>query len=279
MISNLYGASECDVKTNCRIKYYYDSSGNPYPVQLLYCRDKKIFLPPDFELDVPKKITAKRKDKDTEASHCSADNEHSIMRARKNLYDIIRCNAFTHFITLTFNGDLVDREDYTSVVRKFSLWCDNRVRRKDLIYAGVIERHKESNGLHFHLLGNDVLTLVDSGTVKCKGRKKPIRIATADRYGIPESDRKTVYNIPEWSYGFSTALEITGDDKRTKVAGYLKKYLTKDFEKIGGRYYYSGGKLLRPTYKYVDYEVNENEADFVFSVGGCCYYGVSLDKE
>lgn len=277
MKTNLFGASEFDVKTNCRIKYYYDSSGNLYPTQLLYCRDRKIFLPPEFELDTTPKQHTKREDNETQTSPCTANSESAIIRAKKNLYDIIRCNPFTHFVTLTFDSAVVDREDYTAVVRRFSQWCDNRVRRKDFIYAGVIERHKQSNGLHFHVLCNDVLTFVDSGTVKCVGRKKPIKIATADKYKIPESDRKTVYNIPEWSYGFSTALEITNDDKCAKVANYLKKYLTKDFEKIGGRYYYSGGNLRRPVYKYVDYEINEDEADFVISVGGVCYYGQCLE--
>jgi hypothetical protein len=118
---------------------------------------------------------------------------------------------------------------------------------------------------------------VDSGTVKCRGRKKPIKIATADRYGIPEADRKTVYNITDWSYGFSTAIEITEDPTGAKVAAYLKKYLTKDFEKIGGRYYYSGGSLRRPLYKYVDADLSDSDCDFEFSVGGNVYRGLCLE--
>ena len=137
-----------------------------------------------------------------------------------------------------------------------------------MIYVGVIERHKCSDGLHFHVLCNDVLSLVDSGTVKCLGHKKPIRISTADRYKIPEENRKKVYNISDWIYGFSTAIPITGDDALVKVSSYLQKYLTKETEKIGGRYYYSGGELQRPRYVYCDDDFYGCDETYVIKVPG-----------
>lgn len=283
MQTNLFRLSELEALTTGRVKYYYNEKGETYPVQLLVC-DKRIFRNPLFEPERPEKVYSQdlHQNKDIleeKTNSCSnITNECSLNRAKRAIYDIIRCNHFTHFCTLTFDGSIVERDNYAAVVRRFSQWCDNRVRRKELTYCGVIERHKESNGLHFHICTNDVLVFVDSGTVKCRGRKKPIKIATADRYGVPEADRKTVYNIPEWSYGFSTAIEITEDPTGAKVAAYLKKYLTKDFEKIGGRYYYSGGALRRPLYKYVDADLSESECDFEFSVGGSVYRGLSLEK-
>lgn len=279
MQTNLHRVSEQEALTTARVKYYYDEKGELYPVQLLVC-DKRIFRNPLFELDKDKTQFSTNLDNIAEkiAETPAKANECSINRAKRVIYDLIRCNHFSHFCTLTFDGTKVERDNYTAVVRKFSQWCDNRVRRKGLTYCGVIERHKESNGLHFHLCTNDILAFVDSGTVKCRGRKKPIKIATADRYGVPEADRKTVYNISDWSYGFSTAIEITEDPTGAKVAAYLKKYLTKDFEKIGGRYYYSGGDLRRPLYKYVDADLSESESDFEFSVGGNVYRGLSLEK-
>ena len=283
MQTNLFRVSEQEALTTARVKYYYDEKGELYPVQLLAC-DKRIFRNPAFESDKDKTYfsteihTSEVISEENENECSSISKECSVNRAKRAIYDLIRCNHFMYFCTLTFDGSKVERSDYASVVRKFSQWCDNRVRRKGLLYCGVIERHKQSNGLHFHICTNDSLAFVDSGTVKCQGHKKPIKIATADRYGVPEADRKKVYNIADWSYGFSTAIEITGDPTGAKVAAYLKKYLTKDFEKIGGRYYYSGGQLRRPLYKYVDADLSESESDFEFSVGGNVYRGLRLEK-
>ena len=185
------------------------------------------------------------------------------------MLDLIRCNLdFKYFCTLTFNGERVARDDYNSVVAVFSQWCDNRVRRNGLKYVAVIERHKKSNGLHFHILCNDVLRLVDSGTCKVPQRKKPIRTTTADKYKVPKEDRKTVYNISDWSYGFSTAIEISGDPLLVKVGNYLRKYMTKDEQKVGGRWYYSGGALLRPRYTYCTDDFFSCDCTYDFSVAG-----------
>lgn len=279
MKSNLFRATESEVLTTSRIKYYWDKNGELYPVQKLTCSDR-VFRDPAFERDVDKVFVVCNSDNnETTVTVADGCTEGAIRRAKKMIYDLIRCNPFVWFCTLTFDREKVDRTDYTEVIRKFNQWSDNKVRRKGYMYVSVIERHKESNGLHFHVVCNDSLDLVDSGTVKCVGRKKPIKVSTADRYKIPESDRKPVYNLPEWIYGFSTAIEITGDEKGLKVAGYLRKYLTKDFEKIGGRYYYSGGNLRRPVYKYVDDDYGDCEYDWEFSVGGKAYRGLNLEKE
>lgn len=278
MKKSLFGVSESDALCTCRIKYYYDKNGTLYPVQKMTCCDK-VFRDPAFELDRDK-VFVVGGDVGCGSADTSetAPSESSIARARRMIYDIIRCNSFTHFCTLTFDSTKIDREDYKAVVRKFGQWCDNRVRRNGLFYCGVVERHKASNGLHFHVCTNDALAFVPSGTVKCPRHKKPIKIATADRYNIPESDRKTVYNIADWSYGFSTAIEITGDDRGVKVASYLRKYLTKDFEKIGGRYYFSGGDLKRPVYKYLDDDYGDCEYDYEFTVAGKAYRVLMLER-
>lgn len=278
MKSNLFSIHQNDALTNARIKYYYDENGVLFPAQLLYCAEGKVFRNPLYECDIDELPTLPaERDEGCVSTPCPATNSSAVIRARRNLYDLLRCNKFTHFVTLTYDKEKVDREDYGSVIRKFNQWFDNRVRRHNLFYVGVAERHKQSNGIHFHVCTNDALALVDSGTVKCHGHKRPIKIKTADKYGVPMADRKTVYNISDWCYGFSTALEITGDPKGIKVAQYLKKYLTKDTEKVGGRFYYSGGMLRRPVYKYVDTEVVKEDASYIFEAGKKTYYGVNLE--
>lgn len=271
-MKNLLTVKASEGLCNCRIKMYPDTNGVYSPVQVMVS-ENKIFNPYRLEKHGYENTTTEFGTDDSCGVLCAddreerTDNSRAVYRARAKVLDCIRCNLdLTYFCTLTFNEQYVNREDYKEVVRKFSQWCDNRVRRKGLKYVGVIERHRQSNGLHFHVLCNDVLSVIDSGTVKCAGYKKPIRISTADRYKIPEENRKTVYNISDWSYGFSTAIRITGDNSLIKVSAYLQKYLTKDTEKVGGRFYYSGGKLLRPKYEYCTADFYDDTNDYIIKV-------------
>lgn len=237
--------------------------------------ENKIFNPDGLEQEGWKNYGKFGEDESFQASDRTEPDPENILRAcrraRSKLYDIIRCNLdFRYFCTLTFNAEVVDRADYSSVLRKFTQWTDNRVRRQGLKYVGVIEYHKDKRGMHFHVLCNEALRLSDSGTVCAPGKKKPIKSATADKYGIAVADRKPVYNISDWKYGFSTALEITDDPGRVKVARYLQKYLSKQTERPGGRWYYSGGALLRPQYKYCQDDFYDTEETYMINVPGNC---------
>lgn len=261
-------ADEC--KFNTRIKFYPNEYGDLVPVEKMVVNDY-IFNPHNVEYarnsNLPKVVNY---DGAYISEYYEADNaERALRRAKAKLYDYIRCNLdLSYFLTLTISGEFLERENYEAVIKTTSQWLGNRVRRNGLKYVGVVERHHKSNGLHFHFMVNDSLQLVDSGTVKCKGRKRPIKCETADRYKIPLCDRKIVYNCPEWSYGFTTAIKITDDDNHIKTAHYLCKYLTKDFDKIGGRYYYSGGKLDKPVFRYLNDSFKDVDESYSFSVGG-----------
>lgn len=161
-----------------------------------------------------------------------ASRERAQRRARAAVRDLGLCNDWTFFVTLTLNGALVDRYDPAEVVRHLNHWLDNHVRRDGLCYVLVPEHHKDG-AIHFHGFFNDALEAVDSGHT--------------DRQG------HTVYNLPAWGWGFSTAIRLYG--QRAAAVAYCCKYVAKQQEKIGGRWYYSGGKLRRP-------EVEWTDADF-----------------
>lgn len=272
-------AEQC--KYNCRIKLYPTANGDYIPVEQMTV-DHHIFNPDGVEYaygKVPKIFSYGGYIPD-EQEQAEENKQRNIRRAKAKLYDIIRCNlSMDFFVTLTFSPDMVEnRQDYSEVISKVNVWLNNRVKRNGLLYAGVVERHKKG-GLHFHFLMNgEALKLTDSGTVKCNGHAKPIKQATADRYHIALEQRKTVYNVSDWTFGFSTALPITDDEQHAKTAHYLVKYLTKDFEKIGGRYYYSGGKLLRPRFEYCNYDYNNADEDYSFTVGGSNFKVVKLNE-
>ena len=66
-----------------------------------------------------------------------------------------------------------------------------------------------------------------------------------------------VWNLPGWSLGFTTALELVGDYHR--AVSYVCKYIGKQQapdgtgpDKPGGRWYYSGGELARPRVELAD---------------------------
>ncbi len=191
--------------------------------------------------------------------------ERSKRRAKKQIKDLILCGNFDTFVTLTLDSEKIDRQDYGAVIKKVNAYLNNRVKRDGLRYLGVAERHKKG-GIHFHFLVNgSALKLADSGTVSVQGKKRPIKIATADRQNIPLEQRHTVYNVTDWSLGFSTAIACYGDVM--SVSAYVCKYITKADEKIGGRWYYSGGKLCKPVVQYGNADYTTAPQDWEYDTG------------
>lgn len=247
---------EC--KYNCRDKYYINSQGELIHLETMVCK-RFIFNPDNVTVHNGERLRAKEKwnkildemygySGNVELLCKESSTDRSKRRAKKKMYDYIICNDFDLFCTLTINPELIDNRNYNAVIKKLNIFLDNRVRRNELKYVGVPELHKKG-GLHFHFLCNsEAVKLIDSGVVSVKGYKKPIKISTADKYKIPNEDRKTVYNIADWTLGFTTAIKTYGDVQA--VANYVGKYISKGENKIGGRWYYSGGQLNTPIYKY-----------------------------
>ena len=183
----------------------------------------------------------------------------SKRRARTSVRDYALNTPFRYFVTLTLDGARVDRYDPAAVTRALNVWCDNQVRRKGLAYVLVAELHKDG-AIHFHGFFNDALPVVDSGTMVPPGGGKPKRPrSAAQRAAWAAQGGRTVYNLPSWSLGFTTALELYGD--RHAAVGYVCKYITKAQAKVGGRWYYSGGALGRPEVQNLDLNVEDLAAD------------------
>ena len=191
-----------------------------------------------------------------------------MRRAAGRVRDLALCNDFRWFVTLTLDPAKIDRHDMEALTHVLNRWSDNRVRRKGLRYILVPERHKDG-AIHLHGFFNDALPLVDSGTVSLPGGKPRKPRSRKQREEWLSAGGKIVYNIPDWSLGFSMALQLTGDYHA--AVAYVCKYVRKQQEKIGGRWYYSGGKLQEPEVSYLDIgyrEVEEMEGSYTFSVPG-----------
>lgn len=178
------------------------------------------------------------------------DIERSMRRARAKLRRLALANEFKYFVTLTIDPAKVDSHDGAAVVKKLNAWCSNAVQRHGLKYLLVPERHKKG-GIHFHGFFNDALPAVDSGTLRLPWAKKPRRPPSeADRADWLARGGRVVYNLPGWTLGFTTAMDLYGD--YAAAVAYVCKYIGKDGTKPAGRWYYSGGELNEPEAVYAE---------------------------
>jgi len=165
------------------------------------------------------------------------ERSDSVKRAKDKCFEIAYANKFDWFVTITIDAEKLDRTDTKEILKKCRPLWSNLVQRKDFKYLLIPEYHEryEENGkkaIHFHGLCSGDLKMTESGKV-FKG--------------------KPIYNWDDWKYGFSTAVPL---DKQKFICQYVTKYVTKDNNKIFGKYYFSGGCLRRTvptTYCNVDY--------------------------
>lgn len=187
----------------------------------------------------------------------SGDMERAQRRARRAVRDICLCNPMAYFCTLTIDAARLDRYDERATWAKMRAWLGNHVQRRGLKYVFVPEHHKDG-AIHWHGLINAALPLADSGTlIGVPGAKRPRkpRSAAQRREWLADGAR-VCYNVPSWRWGFSTAEALHGD--YGAAVSYVCKYIGKDMgQKIGGRWYYSGGDLARPVDAPVDATFDE----------------------
>ena len=263
---------------NVRVKYYPQPDGSLRPYQIIIA-NKSIFdgkrrtLPPKTSpviLEACEFLYGDRQGISLEQMLIAEQNDEegieaairNYKTAHRRLFDKIQCNQWLNlFVTLTLDREKISRTDYDEIIDKLSTWLDNRVRRDGLGYILVPEYHKDGRSIHFHgLMNENALHLVNSGHKR---------------------NGKTVYNIQDFPYGFTTAIRITspkGGNAADAISKYVHKYMTKALKesdrdpekikhlKIGGRYYLSGGALQQPQFKYARFGDVDFSADGVFTI-------------
>jgi hypothetical protein len=216
---------------NCKLSFY------PEGYVKLTIANKSVFkdfTPNSPELKRVKGLLAESKPQNADSN----PQERSISRARRRIFDIAALNPFALFVTLTLDPDKIERDNAKLVSRKLQTFFEDRVKRSGLFYLAVPEYHKDGKNIHIHCLINNSVKLKDS-----KKRTK---------------DGKIIYNIPEWTLGFTTAIPLTGES--VHVAKYITKYISKDFKKIFGNFYYAGGAIVRePPKQYINFDYSKIE--------------------
>lgn len=171
------------------------------------------------------------------------DMLRSMRRARAKLRRMALSNEFSHFVTLTLDKEKIDRYDPKAIIQRVNRLLDNLVRRHGLRYILVPEQHQDG-AYHFHgFVAGDGLQVVDSGTIDLPWEKKPKRPRDEqERAAWLAAGGHVVYNLPQWSLGFSTAIELYGT--YSAAVAYVCKYIGKQQgQRPMGRWYYSGGAL------------------------------------
>ncbi len=215
---------EQERKTDERLKELHEAGES---VQTMTAEEHSAFFRPLGKVIMPKEDTEPRSD--------------SQKRAIDKVFDIVLENDWDLFVTVTFSDEEA-RGNPEQAIKKLRNWLSHLVQRNGLKYLLIPEYHK-NGGIHAHLLTNDVFTLVDSGTKVYKGFKRPMKDETAEARGLMPICGMTVYNLPQWKHGFSTAIRTYGAPE--VCAFYMTKYITKDLKKIFGKFYWSSRNIDR----------------------------------
>lgn len=282
-VHEFWQKSASDVRHTARMKHYM---GDQW--ELMVC-SKPVFKEDGWEQSGWRKPAASgsrasaAKQSDAPAKPLQAaetDVDRSLRRAAAKLRDLALSDPFRYFVTLTLDQSKIDRYDMGQITKALNGWLDNHVRRDGLAYILVPERHKDG-AVHFHGFFNDALSVVDSGTLDVPGSKKPRKPRSASQRAVwLAAGAHVVYNVEAWPYGFTTALELYGD--YPAAVAYVCKYVRKQREKIGGRWWYHGGKLNGPAVSYPDVEyreIAESGAGYGFAVPGAAFVIVRPDRK
>ena len=259
---SLFVLPESVIKTNARIKFLPNENGEYVPYEIT-CFDRLTYVPSGWESNRKKKSLSRHEvfeDADASAMSDGENKRKSFCRARNMLFDILLSTVELNcFVTLTCSGEKIDRYDYKKIVKSLSCWLDNRVRRNGLIYVLVPEKHKDG-AVHFHgLMNKEALKLVRA--VNPYTKKEMV-----------DDKERPIFNIKDFNLGFTTVIPLSGKNARTATAKYCYKYIVKSKgEKVGGRYYLSGGKLGRPKYEYVNRDFDDLSGN-VYSIGRFCRF-------
>lgn len=143
---------------------------------------------------------------DNEIAQLDDENQQrSLRRTQKELQELIECNDFDWFGTLTFDPNKIDRHDEKAVKSAMKNWLNNqRKHSPEMTYILVPERHKDG-AIHFHaLMGN------------YNGKMQ---------YSGSEWHKQPIFNVLSYPWGFTNFTKIRD---KAKTANYCRKYITKD---------------------------------------------------
>jgi hypothetical protein len=208
---------------------FTERGGKPlYNVAIIYYPDGhevRVFEHSIKTGEKPEKPPSKLPKKDKQRSE-----EVSVKRSQQKIYQHARANKHDYFVTFTGNPEKVDTYNYDEFMKTVSKWLNNLRRTcPNLKYLVVPERHK-SGRYHAHAL----MSNIDEMEFKDSGKRT--------KSGL------TIYNLPQYKIGFTTATKVTDSAKASR---YIAKYVTKELmqHNPGKQRYRVSQNMDKPTKK------------------------------
>jgi len=157
--------------------------------------------------------------------------QRSLRRSRTQIRDLIQCNDFDLFGTITFDPQKIDRLNIDLCKKSVTQWLNHLQAKYGKFDYLLIPELDKGNALHFHALFKAY-----TGSMTDSGHK--------------DNAKRIIYNLDDYKMGF-TNFSYIGSIERS--ATYISKYITKDTPVIQGRKrYFSSRCLKRPTRLYND---------------------------
>lgn len=132
--------------------------------------------------------------------------KNNLVRAKQTVKEIALCNEWKYFVTLTIDGDKLDRYNLSEYKKKLGKFLNNYQVRKNIkvFYLLIPEFHKDG-AVHMHGLFSDI----------------PSDDLIVNEYGY--LDWVSYHD----KFGYISLSEIKSKEK---TANYITKYITKSLE-------------------------------------------------
>ena len=164
----------------------------------------------------------------------------NLRRAKNTIKELVMCNEWEYFATLTLDKTKYDRYDLKKYIKDLSQYIrDLRKKGNDIKYLLIPERHKDG-AWHIH----GFFSGIKQEELKefSLSEKLPSYIKNSIKQG------KKIYSWVGYGrkFGFNELEEIRDIDK---VSSYVTKYITKDLSdtvnELGAKTYYCSRGLKR----------------------------------
>lgn len=174
----------------------------------------------------------------------------SLLRSKQKIIDLVYHNGlikpWKYFLTLTFDPERVNSNNYDDVSDALKKWINNmKHQNPQMEYVIVPEPHK-SGRIHFHGLFRNVPNWLLTEA------RNPKTNRLIKKNGVQ------VFNLNNYKYGYST-VSVVKD--LTAVSVYISKYMTKELLNLSyKKRYWSSRSLELPKVEYAMF--NEESLKF-----------------
>lgn len=143
----------------------------------------------------------------------------SLQRSKRTVWELAMCNQWEYFVTLTINGEKMDRYHLDALSNKIGKWFNNYNARNEAVKYLLIPEHHKDGAWHLHgLLMGLPLSHLKLFEVQDHIPRRIKQLLENGRF---------IYDWPAYAkaFGYVTVEPVID---RERCAGYITKYITKE---------------------------------------------------